>query len=344
MAKKKTKIKDLYTQVMEMKERGEKLLLKKRRFLGYDTGFPLLNLAIDGIQNELYILAGASAMGKTTFLTQICWQLAENNHDLHVIFLSLDQSSLDITAKFVGQLGEIPVDYVQHPFPIDEELDEGRIGSIFRISELKDRITIIDDSDFSIDDLDSLIKKMNKDGIEDICVLIDPALKLHKMNEGEDFIHAYRNIFLSLKRMCRKRNCGIITSFGLSHAAELKRAEKKNLLEIPELLSLSYSVMILHTDYMNDFDTPFLEWDWSGRDIIVPISEINIIKNKMNFFRGRIFYKFFASFAKYRECIDEENQNYNEMIGNIGFHKDKEKRKDRMLLEKQLLKDDKVDV
>lgn len=344
MAKKKTKIKDLHTQVMEMKERGEKLLLKKRNYLGFDTGYPLLNLAIDGIQNELYVVAGASAMGKTTFATQLCWQLAEKNPELHLVFLSLDQTSLDITAKFVAQLGDIPIDYVQHPVPVDEELDEERIGSILKISELKDRITIIDDIDFDIKDLDKLLKKMRKDDIENICVVIDPILKLHSMKEGEDFISAYRNIFLSLKRMCRQRECGIITTFALSKGAELKRAGKKNLLEIPELLSLSYSVIILHTDYMVDFDTPFLEWDWSGRDVMVPISELNIIKNKMNFFRGRIFYKFFASFAKYRECINEENDNYSEMIGNIGFHKEKAHRKDRMLLEKQIMKDDKVDV
>ncbi|MDD2715240.1 MAG: DnaB-like helicase C-terminal domain-containing protein [Candidatus Wallbacteria bacterium] len=346
MKKKSYSDKDLREQVLKMKDRGEKLLLKKRKFLGFDTGFTILNNATDGFQDELYLLAGGSSMGKTTFVTQLCWQMCMKNEseDLRIIYLSLDQKAIDITAKFVAQAGELPVDYVLHPFPVDEELDELRIKAISKVSSLKERITVIDEEEFSTRELEDVLIAERKAGVEKLFVIIDPLFKIKPEKEEERFLDTYRRVMLELKKLSGRYGCGILITYGLSSNAELRRPERRDLLEIPEILSIPYVVMSLYCDYMVNFETPFLEWDWSGRDIMVPISELNIIKNKMSFFMGRLFYRYFASLSLYRECVDQENENYSQMIGNIVYHKEKAHRKDRQLLEKQLQKDDKVDV
>ncbi len=58
----------------------------------------------------------------------------------------------------------------------------------------------------------------------------------------------------------------------------------------------------------------------------IPISEILVAKNKMGSINSRIFYRYYETYAKYKECAPQEVENYSAMIDNLEkFKEDKKK-------------------
>jgi replicative DNA helicase len=74
---------------------NQKACLKK-------TGFKNLDKNLQGLYNGLYVLGGATSLGKTTFAHQIADQLAEQGED--VIYFTLEQSRLELVSKSLSRL------------------------------------------------------------------------------------------------------------------------------------------------------------------------------------------------------------------------------------------------
>ena len=66
------------------------------------TGFPILDAAIGGIYPGLYVIAAATAQGKTTITHQIADQMAAAGH--HVLFFSLEMSRLEMATKSLSRM------------------------------------------------------------------------------------------------------------------------------------------------------------------------------------------------------------------------------------------------
>lgn len=66
------------------------------------TGFPMLDAAIGGIYPGLYVIAAATAQGKTTITHQIADQMAAAGH--HVLFFSLEMSRLEMATKSLARM------------------------------------------------------------------------------------------------------------------------------------------------------------------------------------------------------------------------------------------------
>lgn len=65
------------------------------------TGFGNLDDEAGAIYNGLYVVGGISSVGKTSFITQLCDQMAEAGQ--HVLFFSLEQSRLEIVSKSIAR-------------------------------------------------------------------------------------------------------------------------------------------------------------------------------------------------------------------------------------------------
>ncbi len=68
---------------------------------GRKTGFSNLDREAGSVYNGLYIVGGISSLGKTTFVAQICDQMAAQGQ--HVLFFSLEQSRLEIVSKSIAR-------------------------------------------------------------------------------------------------------------------------------------------------------------------------------------------------------------------------------------------------
>lgn len=75
--------------------------------VGLDTGFKCLNQLVHGLRQGLYTIGGMPGCGKTTLAWQIAFQVAQNNKDVTVIFLSLDQAADDLRIRLLSRLSGI---------------------------------------------------------------------------------------------------------------------------------------------------------------------------------------------------------------------------------------------
>lgn len=65
------------------------------------TGFPNLDAEAGSIYAGLYAVGGISSVGKTTFISQIADQMAEQGQ--HVLFFSMEQSRLEMVSKSIAR-------------------------------------------------------------------------------------------------------------------------------------------------------------------------------------------------------------------------------------------------
>ncbi len=75
-------------------------------FLGLNSGFPHVNSICNGLDTGLSILAAPPGRGKTTWLWQVCCQVAQIEKT-PVIFVSMEQSKRELRAKALARISKI---------------------------------------------------------------------------------------------------------------------------------------------------------------------------------------------------------------------------------------------
>jgi replicative DNA helicase len=314
-------LRGMETHIEEMQEMVDVHRAQNRNYLGFQTNFPILMERLNGFQKELYLITGGVGMGKSTFATQLAWDLATLNPQLTVIFFSLDLNRLDVTAKMVAHASEVPIDYVKNPYVQRPEFEEKRKQGLQTVARMSQRLLLVDESSgrMFLDDIKKYVKRTRLERGGDIAVVIDPIFKVQMRNQYNMKFNERCN-FLSaeLKSLSSVEGVTVIVTAGLPKAVSNRRPVKEDLEEIMGLLYDPYAVFFLYSDYLNNFDTPFLEWEWGKEDsFMIPICEALIAKNKMGSINSRIFFRYYEAWARFVECAPQEVENYTAMIENL---------------------------
>ncbi|PKK89261.1 MAG: hypothetical protein CVV64_15240 [Candidatus Wallbacteria bacterium HGW-Wallbacteria-1] len=319
-----TALRNMEEAIAELRALEFRLKEGREALAGYPTGFPILTDKIGGFENELYLFAGAAGMGKSTLMIQFAWQLAQENEDLYVIFVSLDHRLIDVTTKIVSQSGQISAKYVKNPFIPDITMEQKRQDAIDAASSLRERMHILDESHGCVElgHLENLVQFAREGGWEKVALVVDSVMKLdsglnHSIPQRQERIATF------LKGLSRREEIPVIVSLDLPGDCHRFAPTKEHLAVYPSFLYEPYVVGLLYCDFVNNFETPFLEWEWNTEDMMVPVTELNIIKNKMDEFRGKLFYRFYNSMSFFRECVKDEMDNYGDMLENLQEWKDR---------------------
>ncbi len=317
-------IRNLDVHLNEMRELVQDNRIKKRGYLGFNSNFPILQEKLNGIQKDYYLITGGVGMGKTSFATQLAWDLVNMNSDLSVLYFTLDLNRIDISAKLVAQAEEVPIDYVKNPYVTNIDFEKKRQEGISKVSAIRDSFYIIAESNGRIflDDIKKLVKRTKLERSGDVAVKIDPIFKIHLKHENLSFNEKCNMLSAELKSLSAAEGVTLIVTAGLPKAISNRRPVREDLEEIMGFLYDPYVIFFIYCDYLNDFETPFLEWQWGKDNFLIPISEIFIGKNKMGGINSRIFYRFFESYSKFKECAPQEVENYSAMIENLQKYKE----------------------
>lgn len=321
-------IQTLSSHVAEMEELIEVNRARNRGYLGYDTSFPILSERLGGFQKEFYLITGGVGMGKSTFATQLAWELATLNPELTVIFFSLDLNRIDVTSKMVAQAVEVPIEYVRNPQVIRDEFEEKRLQGLKMVGDMHRRLLLVDESSgrLFIDDVKKYVKRVRLERAGEVAVVIDPIFKIRLRAQNQMNFNERSNLLASeLKSLSAVEGVTVIATAGLPKAVSSRRPVKDDLEDIMGLLYDPYAVFFLYSDYLNNFDTPFLEWEWGKEDsFMIPIAEAMIAKNKMGGINTRTFFRFFEAYSKFKECAPQEVENYSAMIENMEKFKEQQ--------------------
>ncbi|NLM17120.1 MAG: hypothetical protein GX221_05320 [Candidatus Riflebacteria bacterium] len=300
--------------------------LANKHYLGLKTNFPLLMDNLSGFQKEYYLITAGAGMGKSTFATQLAWDLVTLNPYLNVIFFTLDLNRFDVLTKITAQAGKVPIDYVKNPFSVRPDLEDQRLKAIEAVKKVDDRLTIVDESTgrLSIDDIKRQTKRIRLERGGEVAVIIDPIFKIqHKNQHAITFNDSSNFLSSELKSLSAVEGVTVIATAGLPKAVSNRRPVKEDLAEIMGLLYDPYAVFFLYCDYLNDFETPFLEWEWGKEDsFMIPITEAFVAKNKMGHTNASIFFRYYEAYSKFEECAPQEVENYAAMVENLAKYKE----------------------
>ncbi|MDN5280452.1 MAG: DnaB-like helicase terminal domain [Clostridiales bacterium] len=314
-------LRGMESHIEEMKELVDANRAMKKSYLGFNTNFPILMERLSGFQKEFYLITGGVGMGKSTFATQLAWDLAVLNPELTVIFFSLDLNRLDVTAKIVAHAAEVPIDYIKNPYVARPDFEDKRKQGLQTVAEMSQRLLLVDESSgrLFLDDIKKFVKRTRLERGGDVAVIIDPIFKIQIRNQHlMNFSEKCNFLSAELKSLSAVEGVTLIATAGLPKAISTRRPVKDDLEEIMGLLYDPYAVFFLYSDYLNNFDTPFLEWEWGKEDsFMIPISEALIAKNKMGSINSRIFFRFYEAYSRFKECAPQEVENYSAMIENL---------------------------
>lgn len=307
-------------------------------FMGVSSGLPVMDKILGNFRDGVYLFAGGAGTGKTSFLTQVLYQLLETNTEAIGLMFTYDLSHLDLVARIFALASDLPVDLVRDPSRLKTNEDrEQRNAGLEALGKVRERLLILDQSHISpsLENIESEIASLRrtfKDQPMFIC--FDPFLAISCPQEsGEDRSHA---IMRNLKRFTRQYAVGILGTADLQRGAREYRPALRDLEGEPGLLFGADFIGLLYNDSLNNFSTPFLEWEWGTEDLMVPVVELNIVKNNQSAFLGRIYYHFYNSMTSYKECLESENDYYNEMLGNLDYYEPGATTKKKSALEKRV--------
>lgn len=289
---------------------------------GIDTGFPLLNNAFqNGMPSGFYIVAADSNVGKTTFTTQLSWQMLKHNDDIFVLDFSLDDPIIDKISRLVGSLVMINSKKVKFPNGESDLILSRRAIGLTKLANNSDKY-LCRDCTFgsSIEKIESEIERVKIDlevtrpdtklivfidSFHDLCIDAEPnlseATKFNKIAQWAADIAIKHDLVL----VC---------------TAELRKMEKDNirpnLNSIRESVKIRYeakAIMLLYNDvHYNQDSAEIFRLDNKQRKC--PVLEVHIAKNKISSWKGRLFYNLFADEGHLVECDEDNTKNYNKII------------------------------
>lgn len=290
---------------------------------GLSCRFPLLSDHLNGFRNSLYVLAGACRMGKTSFSLQLLLDLLALEPEAHGVYVTLDQPARDLNLRMVAQAGDVPMDYLVNPRAEKAaDCEEGKARGLRLMRHLSSRLHVIDESwgGLGTKDIEEIVRRKRAEMDGPLFIAIDPLYELRVPVPTYSLDERVALVARELKTMCAAYDVGFIATTRLSSAAGDRRPELVDLEEQASLLYAADVIALLYCDYLNNGDTVFLEWEWGTDDLMVPVFELDLVKNKMAAFSGRLYYRYYNSKSKFAECSALEVENYNRMLANLQSH------------------------
>jgi len=224
-------IRNMDAHIDEMRELVQEHRQRRKGYIGYETDFPILQERLNGIQKQFYLVTGGVGMGKSTFVTQLAWDLAAGNPELTVLYFSLDLNRLDVTAKLVAHASDVPIDYVKNPYLANVAFEQRRQDGLAKVAEMRERLLVIDEGNGRIflDDVRKLVKRTKLERGGDVAVIIDPIFKIHIKNDRLNFNERCNLLSAELKTISAVEGVTLIATAGLPKAISNRRPVREDL-------------------------------------------------------------------------------------------------------------------
>lgn len=94
---------------------NEKAFARTGLLIGLRSKFRELDIALEGLQDGFYMVAGRSHHGKTMKMLNYAFSIAENNKGHHVVFCSIDDRADRITNRLLAMFSGYPMSHIAHP-------------------------------------------------------------------------------------------------------------------------------------------------------------------------------------------------------------------------------------
>ncbi|GEM_PF-1290567 len=299
-------------------------------------GFPEFEKKTLGLIPGLYLVAGGTGTGKTSFVLQLAWQIVSFNKDVSVLVVSFDSTSDKVYDRIIAQMTRVSWERVRLS-DFESEISRMKVQRARRkVAKLGDRFTVWDERNFGMIELNYFLNRVATWRAQHpgrAVVVVDPVNMIRVERSKEISINETLEVVIrDFKSFATLMDVSIVAVANVSDVG-VKRPSLKSFSSTPSLLYLPHVVIAAYCDFLNNPETELLEWEWGTEDVMVPIVEMKFIKNKLTGFSDTLFYRYWGSAGYFKECAIEEMENYREMIKNLEYHrslKQERERKDKV--------------
>lgn len=212
---------------VELIEHIDRIANAKESLTGVNTGFNEINELTAGWQKtDLIILAGATGMGKTSFMLNTA--KAALNENKTVLVFSLEMSRLQLYARMCSQKTSIPLNKF-----LKEKMDptERAIFNKETIELSNSRLFVEDIGNFNLNFIKTKSRKLKREKSVDL-IVIDYLQMIRREKSNKSTTDEISVITGSLKMLAKELNIPIIC------LSQLSREVNKNSDKRPELFHL----------------------------------------------------------------------------------------------------------
>lgn len=205
--------------------------LSDKNIIGINTGFPKLNKYTKGFKSgELIILAARTGVGKTTFATNILFNVLQNN--IGVVFYSLETEAFKITAKLISQKTQIDLETISTGAGLSKEnielLEEA--ASHFKNKNL----FVYDNGNLNIDTIRTSLRKLKEDNPNIGLCIIDYIQLINSSNAKADRYIQVGEISRGLKLLAMELKIPILALSQVNRLVDSRTNKKLFLSDLRE--------------------------------------------------------------------------------------------------------------
>lgn len=296
----------------------------QQKNVGIKTGFDSVDKAFDGgLYPGFIIIGGDSNLGKTAFLTQLAWQVSQNNNDVYVMDFSLDDAMPDKLARVCASSGRLiinavktPLNYMQYPLMLIR-----RKQAILNLRKNVGRYRAYD-STFSsfVEDIEKEIEQklvyFDGNGInKKVVVFID---NFHDLNIMSRPNLSDKEKFDTLAQWCadiaKKYNITVVCTAELKKLNGNRRAMLDDIREAVKIKYEAKAVLLVYNEVHYKGDASDVFYMKQSNPFKQPIFEVHFAKNKFHTYKGRAFFEFYPEMAYMKECDPAAQKTYSQII------------------------------
>jgi replicative DNA helicase len=291
---------------------------------GLSTGFDGIDKAIGGLQTGMHVIGGDSNIGKTSFISQMAFNVATKNPDAYVIDISLDDPMLDKVSRVIAAGKRVLINAVKTPeqykkFP--KMLQRRSDG----LKELRGMVNCYKTYDQNMSSEVEKIKEVVKQHIVDlkeagekrqVCVFIDNFHDLttdDREAQGSDKAKfTYLASFIS--DMATELDIPIVCSAEFKKLNGFRRPAIDDLREAVKIKYEAKSIMLCYNEVSLKGESAAVYFEKAGEDEKQPVYEVKFAKNKYSKFKGRVFFEGYPEMAYFIEADEASTKRYNNVI------------------------------
>lgn len=289
---------------------------------GLTSGFSLFDESLDGgLQPGLFLFASQANVGKSAWLLQVGQQISDLNQNVHVAYHSLDDSSNELTPRYIACKQQITISQAKNPAKYTDQpaILEKRNEGIKHLYRNASRFSIWDSNDgTSVEIIEARIKEMKMHFPEGtkLVIMIDSIYDLTVDTKSLQDKALYEYVAKAAKEWSVKYDVIVMCT---AHLRKLNGGRRPGTDDLKENNRLEYEanfIGLLYNEVGLKEEQSQVYWLSEEEENKMPVIEMKVGKNKFGSFKGTRFYEFAPNMSYCVEAPIEDCRRYAALIYN----------------------------
>lgn len=290
---------------------------------GLKTGFKRLDFALNGLQPGFHIIAAEANLGKSAFITQMAWQTAMNNPNVHVLDITLDDSMLEKVCRLAAHISGQAINTVKGLAQVrnsNPAAYQSIINAFDTIKTNAHHYQIMDNEQGgTLEKLREVITGVRTELLAReipgrLAVFIDSFHDIIPDIETTNETTRFNYLAQAVAELANEFDIPIVCTAELRKLNGFRRPTLDDIRESVKIRYEAKSVLLCYNEVSVRDEQAQVYWYPSDDIAKYPVFEVHVAKNKFSSFKGRICFEFRPEVARFREPDDVTHRKYLDLI------------------------------